>query len=234
MADLSTRQVEVPLRRLAPWLAGFEARHGPWVATGIGSSDPVPARCELTARDGTVAVVPAPDWLAHATGLGPGGGTGAAGVGDDSASALAALAELRPVFGVLLLRRAGYAVGLFHGPELVDRKVGSRHIHGRTAAGGWSQQRYARRRANQADEIVLAAAAAADRILAAAEPAPQFLVTGGDRTLLAAAMEQVGRAVAALPVGAHLGVGTPDARVLAEVPDRVLAVRIELIGPDTR
>jgi hypothetical protein len=35
-------------------------------------------------------------------------------------------------------------------------------------------------------------------------------------------------------VAAHLGIGTPDAHVLAGVPDRVLAVHIELIGPDTR
>jgi hypothetical protein len=227
VADPPTHRVEVPLRRLAPWLTGFEARHGPWVAAAIGtsdsagSSDSVPARWQLTADDGTVAVMSVPEWLPP---------TSAPSDGDDAdaSGALADLAQLRPPFGVLLLRRAGYAVGLFHGDALIDRKVGARHIHGRTAAGGWSQQRYARRRANQADEIVLAAAAAADRILGGADPAPQFLVTGGDRPLLGAALEHVRRSVAALPIGAHLGIGTPDARVLAEVPDRVLAVQIEL------
>ena len=65
-----------------------------------------------------------------------------------------ALAGLAPAFGVLLLRRAGYAVAAFEGGTVAEKKVGTRHIHGRTAAGGWSQQRYARRRDNQADEIV--------------------------------------------------------------------------------
>ena len=77
----------------------------------------------------------------------------------------AALAGLSPVFGVLLLRRAGYAVATFEGVRVAEKKVGTRHIHGRTAAGGWSQQRYARRRDNEADEIVGSAAEPADRIL---------------------------------------------------------------------
>jgi len=192
----------------------------------------------------------------------------------------------------VLIRRAGYAVGLFDGPELLASKVGSRHIHGRTAAGGWSQKRYARRRANQADEIVEAAARAADRILSGgadrspARPAPQtgpfpgqtgpfpsqagpfpsqagpfpgqaarlpgpagshrlqpaapalqaagpprFLVTGGDRPLVAAVLGHACAAIAAMPVAAHLGIGTPVASVLTAAPDRVLAVRIDLREP---
>jgi hypothetical protein len=139
---------------------------------------------------------------------------------------------LQPAFGVLLVRRAGYAVARYRGGEVVERKVGSRHVHGRTAAGGWSQQRYARRRANQADEVAAAAAAWADRILGPdAEPAPQFLVTGGDRPLLAAARALLAPAVAALPTPIHLAVGTPETAVLATVPDRVLVVGIEVHEP---
>ena len=43
--------------------------------------------------------------------------------------------------------------GSFHvccGYRRTAHKVGTRHVQSRTAAGGWSQQRYARRRANQA------------------------------------------------------------------------------------
>ena len=38
-------------------------------------------------------------------------------------------------------------------------------------------------------------------------------------------------ALADLPLGAHLGVGTPDAKMLAVVPDRVLAVQVRIGGP---
>ena len=65
--------------------------------------------------------------------------------------------------GVLLVRLGGYAVGVFAGspPRLVSSKTGSRPVHGRSAAGGWSQHRFARRRENQAATALRAAADAA-------------------------------------------------------------------------
>ncbi|HWH29889.1 MAG TPA: Vms1/Ankzf1 family peptidyl-tRNA hydrolase, partial [Mycobacteriales bacterium] len=46
--------------------------------------------------------------------------------------------------GVLLVRLGGFACGVFTGDDLVASKVGSRPVHGRSAAGGQSQQRFAR------------------------------------------------------------------------------------------
>src|ERR1700691_4829350 len=65
--------------------------------------------------------------------------------------------------GVLLARLGGYAAGVFTGypPALADSKVGSRLVHGRSAAGGWAQHRFARRREKQANEALDAAAATA-------------------------------------------------------------------------
>ena len=63
-------------------------------------------------------------------------------------------------------------------------KVGQRHVQGRTKAGGQSQQRFARRRDNQARQAYEAAAEHAHRILTGRLTA---LVCGGDRT----AVEQV-------------------------------------------
>ena len=253
------RTVEVPLVRLARWLDGFAERHGAWtaeparagavadsagveaapsgdgVAGGASSSErsgAVPrgdrARGEdapswvVSAADGSVATVHGPAWLAD--------------LPDSAASLMGAafdagrLAQLRPVFGAILLRRAGYVVALFQGRDLVERKIATRHIHGRTAAGGWSQQRYARRRANQADEIVAACAASAALMLTRPHRSPvQFLVTGGDRPLVAAALAQLPPALEALPVAAHVPVGTPDRRALADLPDRVLAVSIDIV-----
>jgi hypothetical protein len=208
------RTVEVPLRRLGRWVEGFAARHG---QTSTSRASDV-AGWLVSGADGARALVHEPAWAP------PDPGEPA-----DASAALADLARTRPTYGVLLLRRAGYAVARCVADEVVDRKVGSRHIHGRTAAGGWSQQRYARRRANQADEIVEAAAAAAGRILAG--PGIAFLVTGGDRPLLAAALARLDPPLQQLPVAVHLGVGTPDAQVLAGVPDRVMSVRIDIAEP---
>jgi hypothetical protein len=202
--------VGVPLRRLPGWLEGFAARHGDWTATASTQ----PHGWDLVAADAARAQVVVPTWLESE---------------DPGPFDPAALAELAPAFGVLLLRRAGYAVATFVGVSVAEKKVGTRHIHGRTAAGGWSQQRYARRRDNEADEIVGAAAEHADRILGPRADL-QFLVTGGDRPLLNAALKVLDPRLAALPIGAHLGVGTPDARMLAVIPDRVLAVQIRVGG----
>jgi hypothetical protein len=196
---------------LPGWLEGFAIRHGAWEATS--SVDPV--GWSVLAADSALAQVVVPAWLASA----------ATGPFDPQR-----FAELAPHFGVLLLRRAGYAVAAFEGSVLAEKRVGTRHIHGRTAAGGWSQQRYARRRDNQADEIVGSAAEHANRILGA-RPDLEFLVTGGDRPLLTAALKAVDPRLAALPNGAHLGVGTPDAKMLAVIPDRVIAVQVRIAGP---
>ncbi len=203
--------VGVPLRRLPGWLEGFGVRHGEWVAEACT----VAVGWDLVAADGARAQVVVPAWLEPEL------------PGQFDPDVLSGLA---PAFGVLLLRRAGYAVAAFEGSTVVEKKVGTRHIHGRTAAGGWSQQRYARRRDNEADEIVGSAAENADRILGPLADL-QFLVTGGDRPLLNAALKAVDSRLAALPIGAHLGVGTPDAKMLAVIPDRVLAVQVRLGGP---
>ena len=70
--------------------------------------------------------------------------------------------------GVLLVRRGGYAAGVFAGTTLESSKVGSSYVQGTTKAGGWSQQRFARRRANQASAAFAEAADVAVRILGAA------------------------------------------------------------------
>ena len=113
---------------------------------------------------------------------------------------------------VVLVRRGGYAVGLASGGTFTDSKVGTRRVQSRTAAGGWSQQRFARRRGNQADELVRAVAEHAARILPRGTPAG--LVVGGDRAMVRAVLED--------PRLAHLG-GLPR-RELYDLPDPRRAV----------
>ena len=99
---------------------------------------------------------------------------------------------LHDPLGVVLVRRGGYAVGLARDGRFVATKVGTRYVQSRTAAGGWSQQRFARRRHNQADALADAVAAYSLRILLGdnespgpgAPDVPNGLVVGGDRTLV--------------------------------------------------
>ena len=101
---------------------------------------------------------------------------GAAEAGD-FAAAVRAPGE----WGVLLVRKGGFAVARMSGDALVEHKIGQRHVQGRTKAGGQSQQRFARRRDNQARQAYEAAAEHAVRILLGDGPRPTVLGCGGDR-----------------------------------------------------
>jgi hypothetical protein len=103
----------------------------------------------------------------------------------DAASFAAAVASAVPSdWGVLLVRKGGFAVARMAGETFAESKVGQRHVQGRTKAGGQSQQRFARRRDNQARQAYEAAAEHAARILGSgARP----VVVGGDH----AAVEEV-------------------------------------------
>ena len=67
---------------------------------------------------------------------------------------------------MLLVRKGGFAVAPPARLRIAESKVGQRHVQGRTKAGGQSQQRFARRRDNQARQAYEAAADHAARILA--------------------------------------------------------------------
>ena len=60
---------------------------------------------------------------------------------------------------MLLVRKGGFAVATVDRARACEAsKVGQRHVQGRTKAGGQSQQRFARRRDNQARQAYEAAA----------------------------------------------------------------------------
>ena len=102
--------------------------------------------------------------------------------------------------------RAGSRSPGCRGSEVEESKVGQRHVQGRTKAGGQSQQRFARRRDNQARQAYEAAAEHAARILTGRMP----VVTGGDHAAVEAVLSDRGwpgcggRAVAA-GAGAQAG-----------------------------
>lgn len=126
---------------------------------------------------------------------------------------------------VVLVRRGGYAVGLADGAAYTASKVGTRHVQSRTAAGGWSQQRFARRRGNQADELVRAVADHAARLLLA--PPPAGLVVGGDKALVRDVLADPRLArLAGLPRRELYDLPDPRRSVLEDALRRGRAVRV--------
>lgn len=191
----------MPAARLRFWLAGFAERHSG--AHAVTAPDVV----TLTGADGARAWVEVP--------FPPLDGE------------LCAHVERARRVGVLLVRRGGYAAGIFAGPELVASKVGSAYVQGATKAGGWSQQRYARRRANQSRAAFAEAADAAARILLGERL--DAVVRGGDRGAVEAVLADPRlQPLRALVTGRLLAVPDPRLRVLQTAPEQFLAVRIAL------
>lgn len=158
------RWVDVPAERFPGWVAAFAQRHGggpPRVALAAGA-------VSFTAADGAVAQCHPPFAESFAPPLAA--GDEPAGP-DEVAAAVARHASTPRAVGVLLVRLGGYAAGVFAGypPALAGAKTGSRPVHGRSAAGGWSQQRFARRRQKQAAEALGAAADTAVAVFSAWE-----------------------------------------------------------------
>lgn len=153
--------VLVPGPRVVRWVENFETRHG---ATSLAVADGALAG---SAADGSTFQARLP--------------FGAAYGGPPDAGAFAAAVRPPDDWGVLLVRKGGFAVARLRGETVAESKVGQRHVQGRTKAGGQSQQRFARRRDNQARQAYEAAADHAARILAGlAGP----VVTGGDRSAI--------------------------------------------------
>ncbi|MFD6265214.1 acVLRF1 family peptidyl-tRNA hydrolase [Micromonospora chalcea] len=153
------RWVEVDPGRVARWVEGFTDRHGPPATTvqeyGLLLTAPDDATAELHTPPGASASDDVPGFVASAT-------------------------AARRV-GLLLARKGAVALGIADGADLVVSKVDTRYVQGRTAAGGWSQQRFARRRDNQAKAALGDAAELAVRLLLPEAGTLTTLVCGGDR-----------------------------------------------------
>ena len=148
----------IPRERFARWVHNFETSHG---------------ESEFSVEDGSL------------TGVASDGSSFAARLpfnttydGSAEPVAFADAGETPADWGVLLVRKGGFAVARLHGTRLIDSKTGQRHVQGRTKAGGQSQQRFARRRDNQARMAFEAAAEHAARLLSGLGP----VVVGGDRS----------------------------------------------------
>ena len=206
------RLVEVAPGRLERWVAGFGERHGgsAWSVAG----DTV----TLVGGDGEVAEVEVP-WPPFEVGVG-------------WPAALAAHAAASRTALLVLVRRGGYGAAVARDGRLSEHAVGTRYVQSRTAAGGWSQQRFARRRTGQAAALTGSATDAVLRVLGRSAVAPEVVVMGGDRPLVAEVLADPRlAAVAALPRGPLLSVPDPRLAVLEHTAVRYQALRIRLTSP---
>jgi hypothetical protein len=208
------RWLDLAPDRIEGWLDSFGARHGGMHADTDAGREKVTVR----AADGSVAECYPPF---------PPLPPGSAGSGAE----LAAHATADRNVGVLLVRLGGYAAGVFSGPDarLVTSKVGSRLVHGRSAAGGTSQHRFARRREKQAGEALAAAADCAVAVFGAYASGLDAVVLGGDKRAMATVREDPRlRPYFALAVDRFLTVPDPRLNVLRATPPAFRAIRIRL------
>jgi hypothetical protein len=251
--------VEVPPERLVSWIITFTERHGgPLI---VASAEPA-ATVTFAAADGATAEchvpfpplrppLPSPPLGSDAPPSQPSGANPLpspplrADPGEQVATgtearafaeAIAAHAAGDRTVGVLLVRLGGYAVGVFSGvpPRLGPSKTGRRLVHGRSAAGGWSQHRFARRRENQAAVALGAAADAAAGIFGGYGTAGlDAVVLGGDKRSVAGLRDDARLApYLSRATDRFLTVPDPSPAVLKGIPRAYQAIRIRLTEPE--
>lgn len=202
-------EVRVPLKRWPRWRENFAARHGQteW-RVGDGALHGI-------AADGAEVIARLPFSRAYDGPADPDGFT--------------ALALPPQTWGVLLVRKGGFAIGALEQDRVTASKVGQRHVQGRTKAGGQSQQRFARRRDNQARDAYQAAADHACRVWGwtGSTPVSRAVVVGGDRQAVAEVLGDP-RLASVQTVGWWLAVGDPrrDVLVAAVAEAQTLSLQI--------
>ena len=209
------RRLGVSPERLGRWLDGVATRHGAFTQV-----EPADDGLRIACADTTTVVLRAPFGWTPETPL---------------LAAFTAAAGRPRRAAVLLVRRGRWAVGVFDGAQLVVSKVDARQVQGRTAAGGWSQQRFARRRANQTDTVVGHAVGTAVRVLLPHTDGLAALFGGGDAGLVDEVLADPRlRPLAAVRRAGALDVGEPTKAVLLETPKQFRAVAVHIVEPQDR
>ncbi|MFJ1764671.1 acVLRF1 family peptidyl-tRNA hydrolase [Amycolatopsis sp. NPDC088138] len=202
------RAVEVPPDRLAGWFDRFAGRHD-----GVVTTEATPGEVRVVAGDGTTAIATVP--------FGP--------LTVPSLEGLVAHALAPRRIALLLVRLGSHSVGIAYDGRIEVSRTDRHLVHGRSAAGGWSQQRFARRREGQARHALQAAAADAAEVLVPRLSEVDAVVLGGDRRALDEL--RADRRLAPLFARAEprvLELGEPRRSILEEAAARALDVEITL------
>ncbi len=209
------RAVEVEPERLAGFLERFAAGHGGALSTTVE-----PRRVDVAAADSWMASIPVPFGPLPAK---PGKQAGLAV--DDLLDHL----MVPRTIGLLLVRLGGYSVGIARAGVVLTSSTGSRLVHGRTAAGGQSQPRFARRREGQARVALQAAADTAARVLLPRAAELDAIVLGGDTAALRSLAADPRLAVLLERAESRvLDIPEPRRAVLDEAAHRARCVEVQL------
>ena len=201
--------VEVTADRLVGWVNRFSGRND-----GVLSVAGDDSQVRITGGNGTVADVAVP--------FGP----MARGDREPLEALLHHLATLG-LLGVVLVRGGAHSVGVAREGTVRNSSTDRAYLQGRTAAGGWSQQRFARRRGNQRTASLDSAADTVARVLLPVADSLDGLVLGGDRVGLTIVMADPRlAALNSLPSRMFPDIAEPRRTVLDEVAARSLAVSI--------
>jgi hypothetical protein len=211
-----SRTVSVPPGRIEKWLDTYWTRHGKGPVTASEVDVIVPGTDGATARMRLL-------W--------PG-----VELGDDPLADLIEAARSPRRLGLLAVRADGHAVGLWDGTSVTESKRRGHYVQSRTAAGGWSQQRFARRRENQAKAayekaagdvaaLIEPVATRLDGLVAAGNPGAIKAVLSDSRCRRTAAL------AAAVPLP-HLELRDTSREALTDLAERLLAIVITIDGQD--
>lgn len=206
------RVVQVSPDRLPGWVNRFAARNN-----GMTKIVADPAGVVLTGGDGTTARlnVPFPPM--------------AIGHREPIEAVLTHLAGIGDI-GMILVRAGAHSVGICRDGAVTVSSTDTHYVQGRTAAGGWSQQRYARRRGNQLTAAQHSTADAAARVLGTGGPAA--LIVGGDLVSITAVLQDPRlQALNILPRREFRDIHEPRRAVLDEVAAHSLDVPITVRDP---
>ncbi|MGW5707275.1 acVLRF1 family peptidyl-tRNA hydrolase [Amycolatopsis japonica] len=211
------RAVEVAPDRLEGWYARFAVRN-----EGVRSTELKPDTVTVVAENGVVAVATVPFGPLKTEGTVTGLAVGP----------LVEHALISRRIALLLVRRGGHSVGIARGGVIVQSRTDRHLVQGRSAAGGWSQQRFARRREGQVRTALRAASEDAFEVLVPQLSEVDAVVLGGDRRALETLRED--RRLAPLFERAEprvLDIPEPRRTVLEDAAERAVAVEITLAGP---
>ncbi len=202
-------EVEISASRIVGWINRFAGRNA-----GVADLAAHPGRLELVAGNGTTAIVEVP--FAPMS----------IGAREPVEALLSHLAGMG-LLGLVLVRGGAHSIGTVKDGVVLSSSTDRAYLQGRTAAGGWSQQRYARRRGNQLNTSLVDAAAAVQRVLLPQVGRLGGLVLAGDAAALRRVLAEPQLAsLTQLPSRTFGDIPEPRRAVLDAVAQRSLVVRI--------
>ena len=208
------RVVEVPAELITGWVNRFSGRND-GLSTVTATGDEV----VLTAADGTTATfaVPFPPM--------------SVGEREPLEALLSHVAGIGAV-GLVAVRGGAHSVGIARAGVVVSSKTDRAYLQGRTAAGGWSQQRFARRRGNQLTASLTDAADSVARVLVPSARLLDALVLAGDASALRTVLADRRLApLAELPRREFRDIPEPRRTVLDDLAARTGVIEVTVREP---